>query len=188
MGSTRLKRLRYEDFPIKLFYHLLSGPERKAHLLLGAEKWRKLLQKWEEDDDSLESTRLLEDQKKVALPLIKAQKMAIALRWCVSTKLDRKALFDESNIPYREDLSEQVAVLARYIEKLKSQHENNLIQLQATLEQQRTTGGGSDFTVDDAIATLNLAGFTINDPNTLTIGQYKAMNRTIQRKNGKRAS
>ena len=188
MRSAELKRLKYEDFPIRLFYKLLSKPTEVAERFVGAGKWQTLLQKWEEDDDSLESDRLLEDQKKVALPLMKAQKAAVALRWVLSTSMDREAVLTENGLPYKEDLMEQIEVLENFITKNKAQYENNLIQLEATKLQQAGREPKTRFSADDAIATLNLAGFTIMDPNRLTIGQYQAMNRTIQRNNGKRAS
>ena len=187
MFSPRLARLRYDDFPIRLFYYLLEAPERVPTLLIGKPAWTKLLVKWGEDDDSLEASSILEDQKRTALPLMKAQKAAIALRWVLYTTEDRKPLLEESNLPYREKIEDQVSALENYILKCKAQYENNLIQLENTKQQQHTPETNKSFSANDAIATLNLAGFTITDPDKLTIGQYKAMNRTIQR-NGKRTT
>lgn len=127
---------------------------------------------------------MLEDQKKAALPLLKAQKATIALKWVPMTQKERKPILEEVGLPYREDLIEQIKALQEYATKNYAQYENNLIQLQATQAQQNSQKS-STFTVEDAIATLDLGGFTVSDPDTLTIGQFKAMNRAIQR-NGKR--
>lgn len=145
-----------------------------------------MVQRWEEEDASLEASRLLEDQKRTALPLMKAQKASIAIRWVLQTAMDRKPILEEAGLPWREDIQEQVEVLETYIKKNHAQYENNMLQLKATQEQQNQESANT-FTIEDAIATLNLAGFTIADPNKLTIGQFKAMNRAIQ-KNGKRAA
>jgi len=181
-----LRKTKYGYFPFKLFYELLSGPERRAHLFIGKSKWSKMLKTWEEDDDSLEASALLEEQKKVLLSHLKAENAVIALQWVLITRLDRKEILLEAGMPYKEDIAEQVTALKNYITKHRSQYENNLIQLEA-INRSQTTETQRSFSSDDAIATLNLAGFTINDPDKLTIGQFKAMNRTIQR-NGKRAS
>lgn len=169
-----------------MFYRLLARPEEVATRVIGERKWKELVRRWEEDDRSLEADRLLEDQKRVALPLMKAQKATIALKWVMITSEDRKTVLQDGQLPYREDLKEQVDALQHFIKKHDAQYENNLIQLQATQEQQNT-GEGSDFTIEDAIASLDLAGFTVSDPSKLTIGQFKAMNRAIQ-KNGKRSN
>ena len=189
MGTRNVKfaKLKYEDFPIKLFFRLLSRPEGVAERFLGKNKWAELTKKWEEDDDSLESDRVLEDQKKVALPMMKAQMGILVLRWLAFTHQDIKPVFETLGLPWRDDPKELISSLRKYIQKNKSQYENNLIQLDATMQQQKSMDADSDFSIDDAIAGLNLAGFTITDPDKLTIGQFKAMNKAIE-KNGRRAS
>lgn len=180
MRNTRLAGLKYEDFPLKTYYRLLAKDQRVAERFIGASKWRRLIRKWEEDDNSLEAARLLEDQKRVALPLMKAQKASIAIKWLLVSNTDRKKVLEDVGLPYRKDPKEQISALENFIQRNYSQYENNLIQLAATQEQQ-SSGSDSKFTIDDAIATLDLGGFTVNDPNELTIGQFKAMNRAIQR-------
>jgi hypothetical protein len=184
MRNTRLAKLRYEDFPLKTYYKLLARPQAVAERYIGKLNWNALVTKWEEDDDSLEASRLLEDQKRVALPLMKAQKASMAIKWLLVTDKDRKSTLEDVRLPYREDPQEQIDALEKFIEKNYSQYENNLLQLEATQAQQ-SVDGDSDFTIEDAIATLDLGGFTVTNPNELTIGQFKAMNRAIQR-NGKR--
>lgn len=183
--SVKFAKLKYEDFPIKLFFHLLSRPERVAHLFLGKKKWEHLKLRWDEDDDSMEADRLLEDQKKAAIPLIKAQRDITVLKWLRFTQSDVKKVFEELGLPWREDPEELIKSLQKSIRKNISQYENNLIQLQATLKQQKESDGASKFSIDDAIASLNLAGFTVVDPDKLTIGQFRAMNKAIE-KNGER--
>lgn len=183
-GISRLKRVKYEDFPLKLYYRLLSKEGKVPERFLGTRKWNELTKKWEEEDRSLEADRMLEDQKRAALPLLKAQKASIALKWVMQNSEERQALLEEVSLPYRKDIKEQVTALSRYIEKHYAQYQNNLLQLEVTQKQQNSTKN-STFTIEDAIATLDLGGFTVTDPNKLTIGQFKAMNRAIQ-KNGKR--
>jgi len=164
-------------------------PERGPRRFLGKRKWDDLLRRWEEDDKSIESDRLLEDQIRAALSLAKTQKATTALKWLAVTGTNPKILFEQWKLPWREDPEELVKALTAYITKHNSQYENNLIMLQATIEQQKSAEDdkhAEPFNIDDAIAGLNLAGFTINDPETLTIGQFRAMNKAISRNGGRK--
>lgn len=183
-GLRRLRRLSFEDFPIVMFFKLLGRPDPIAERVLGASRWAQMKEKWEESENSLESDRLLEDQKRAALPLMKAQKATMALRWATMTPQDIKPVMEELNLPWDDDPAEFVKLLQNYAERQFSQYQNNLIQLEATQEQQKQEDRTSNFTIKDGIATLNLAGFTIMDPDRLTIGEYQAMNRAIERNNG----
>ena len=174
-----LKNIKFEDFPIKIFFRLLRMDDAVGEKVLGR-KWQRFKRLWEEGETSLEGDRLLEDQKRAMLPLMQAQKAMIALQWAVHTRLDTEELFQEWNLPWSEDPKELVEGLIKFIENRTSRHQNNLIQLNATVEEAKQKKP-SEFTIDDSIATLNLAGFTITDPDILTIGQYRAMNKTIER-------
>lgn len=185
MRNTKFVRTKFEDFPVKLFFRLLSCPKGVPERFLGPGKWESLLTKWEEGEDSLENSRLLEDQKKTVLPLIKAQKAIVVLKWLSHTNSDLEEVLQSLNLPWDKDPEKLVEKLKNYIIKNNAQYENNLIQLKATQEQQRDSENVSDFSIEDAIASLNLAGFTVSDPNTLTIGRYRAMNKAIER-NGRR--
>lgn len=187
MQNHEFSGLKYEDFPVRLFFRLLGKDEAVAERFLGKAKWSNLIRRWEEDDKSMEKERLLEDQIRAMLSLYKAQKATTALKWLSVTGSDPKPILEEVGLPWRDTAEELVEALTKYIKKHTSQYENNLIMLEATMKQQSSgpTIGESKFTIDDGIAGLNLAGFTITDPDKLTIGQYQAMNRAIQR-NGKR--
>lgn len=187
MTIKQARRTKYEDFPIRFFFRLLSKPDGVAERFMGPKRWFDLKQRWEEDDDSMEKDRLLEDQQRAGIPKIKAEKALLALKYYVVACDRAKDLFHEVNLPWDDNPNEMVEKLKNYIEKQRSQYENNLIQLEATKKQaeERASLSENKFSIDDAIATLNYAGFTINDPNSLTIGEFKAMNKTIER-NGKR--
>jgi len=187
MQRAEIKKLKYEDFPVRLFFYLLSKEDALACRFLGEHKWQGLKTRWEQNDTSLASSRLLEDQKRTILPLIKAQKGTLALRWLGATLVDPKELFLEIGLPWDDDKGKLIDALQKYIQKNTSQYENNLIQLKANQEDSESNKAklsAEEFTIDDAIATLNLAGFSIPNPDKLTIGQYKAMNKAI--KDGRR--
>jgi hypothetical protein len=184
MERTELVNLRYEDFPVRLFFRLLERSPKVAGRVVGGEKkWERMLQKWEEQDNSLESGRMLEDQIRAMLSLIKAQKATTVLKWIMVTPSDPRPLIEEIGLPWRDDPKELIEAIQAYIIKHTSQYENNLLMLRATVEQQNSVSplSESKFSIDDAIAGLNLAGFSITEPDKLTIGSYQAMNRAIQR-------
>lgn len=181
-----LKHIKFEDFPVKLFFRLLQMDDAVGERVMGR-AWQRYKRMWEDKEDSLEAKRLLEDQKRAMLPLMQAQKAMIALQWVPHAKEGAKELFQECNLPWHDDPQELVEGLLKFIEKSTSKHQNNLIQLNATLEAARQKQK-SEFTIDDGIATLNLAGFTIVDPDKLTIGQYRAMNKTIERNEPRQAN
>lgn len=185
LANKKLLKTRFEDFPLRLFFRLLRNDDRAANLFLGEGRWQAMRDKWEESANSLEDDRMLEDQKKVVLPLIKAQKATLVLRWAQFTSMDIKPVFEELGLPWEDDPIALVERLDKYIKKNLSQYENNLIQLEATKKQAEDRSQHTDFSIDDAIATLNLAGFTITDRDTLTIGEFRSMTKTMER-NGRR--
>lgn len=185
LARKEIRRKRFEDFPLRLFFNLLSSPDRKAELFLGPKKWHYLKEKWQEGDDSMENDRMLEDQKKTVLPMVQAQKALLAMKWLFVTESDPRPIFEELGLPWNDDPKKLVETLVSHIERLTSKYENNLIQLQATQQQAEDRSKGTDFHIDDVIATLNLAGFTIPDKDALTIGDFRSMTKTME-KNGRR--
>lgn len=181
----QLKRLPFEDFPLMLFFRLMQKPQGVPERFLGARKWEHLVQKWEEFDDSADAQELLEEEKRTLLPLMQAQKATAVLEWLPRTPRDVQPILEELGLPWDPDPETMVKQIADFAQSSYSKYENNQIQLEAVKKRIRDKEKNTNFTIQDSIATLNLAGFTIHNPKTLTIGQYMAMNKAIER-NGKR--
>lgn len=178
----RIKRLKYEDMPVKLFFRFLDNSDL-AERVLGKRKWGRFLDNWEKSDDSLEKARVLEEQKRTILPYMKAKKAEAAVKFLVLNPGDEKAeqFLTEVRLPWYGDVETTVKELVKFAKKNAAIFENNNIQLQNTLKEQENKHKGNEFSLDDSISALNLGGFSIPDPSKLTIGPFISMNRTIQK-------
>jgi len=176
MATTSIRNLSYEDFPIKLFWRLLKRPDEVAVRVIGNEKkWENFKMKWDNDHSSLESEQNLEQQKKVSLAFIQGQKASLTLKWLMLTDQDPKPVIEELGYKWHDDPLEMKAYLEKQLNKSINKYELE----SAALKQIKKPDDeeGSNFTIDEAIASLDIMGFTVDDHNTLTIGKYNAMSK-----------
>lgn len=184
MEKTPIKDLKYDDFPLKLFWRLLMRPDAVAIRVVGNEKkWERFKQNWENDNSSIESENQLEQQKKVSLAFIQGQKAALTIKWLALTEQDPRPAIEALGYKWHEDPKQMIAYLNKIVNKSISKYENE----SAILENQKGTDDGEegekiDFNIDEAIASLDMMGFTIDDHETITIGRYRAMSKVAERK------
>lgn len=185
--DKRLRRIRdLSDFPLKLFMRLLKKPDEVVNRFLGANRWSLLKQQWEEQDKSIEGGQLLDQMKKVSLHFCKAHKAVVVLRWLGTAASPEREFVEELGLPWSDDPEELIEYFTLYIEKQQKLYEISLSDLKAMQEkgQQISQSKGTD--VDELLASLNLSGFTITDPDAITVGQFNGMTKAIEKENERR--
>lgn len=181
MSKIGVKHLRFEQFPVKLFFRLLERGDDVAERVIGP-KWQKFKQKWEETNPTPQSNRVLDEQKTTFLFLSRAQMGILAAKWLQFTSADVSEYFREYGLPWSDDPIELLELLNSYIEKNVTKYNLGLSKLESTKEE-FDKAPESEFSVETAIASLNLAGFTISDSDKLTIGDFLSMNKALNNKN-----
>ncbi|MEM7485035.1 MAG: hypothetical protein AAF348_07485 [Bacteroidota bacterium] len=181
MSNYRLSELKYEDFPLKLFLRLLRLTDIRAAKIVGCTetRWRVFKNKWESSHTSLESDNQLEQQKKVSLSFVKSQKAALLLKWMSLSEEAARPLVEELGFKWKEDPEELVKYLTREIKKELTKYENETAILESMSNESEEV---EKFDIDEAIASLELMGFNIDDYNKLTVGKYTAMSKVASKR------
>lgn len=182
--ETSVRELRYDQFPLKLFFRLLKKDDSVAHRILGEKKWTKFKEQWEKNHTTIDSENQLERQKNVSLAFVQSQKAALVLKWLSMTDKDPKPILEELGYKWYDDPEELVNSLKRTINKAvnKYEHESALLEKQKPNTEETQE---EDFSIDEAIASLDMMGFTIDDHDALTIGRYEAMTKVAERRMSK---
>ncbi len=187
--KQKLAQLKFDSFPVRLFFRLLSKDDALACRVLGENKWNRFKIEWEERTPSITGDAVIQSQRKVFLSLVKMHLGITAFKWVQFTSKDVKPIFLERGLPWDDDPIVLLEKLGNYIQKHAEQYENNLIGLNQT-QKNRPEADEQKKTdlrvIDEALASLNLAGFTIVDKNSLTIGEFLSMNTALEKRNGGR--
>lgn len=179
MEKIAARKLKYEDFPLKLFFRLLKKGDSVASRYLGASKWERLKTKWEETHGTQESESELDTQKNVAISFLEAQKAAMLLKWMATTTTNPRPLIEECGFKWYDDPTKLVESLTKIVKKNTAKYKLESAKIEKKEE-------APAFAIEEAIYSLNMMGFTITDHDRLTIGQYDAMAKVAERKLKKR--
>lgn len=189
--ATDIRDLKYEDFPIKLFFRLMEKGDAVAERVLGSKvKWGIFKKKWESDHTSLESDNQMEQQQKVNLAFVQAQKAALVIRWLSVTETDLKQQIIDWGYKWYDDPEKMVRYLLKIANKSQTKYELESANLEKKMNVEEEEPS-EKFNIDEAIKSLDMLGFTITNNKKVTIGEYTAMSRVAEKrlkhmKNGQR--
>jgi hypothetical protein len=180
--------MTYEDFPLVLFFKLMGRPEAVAHRIVGKRPWEKIKERWELNHEDSKGEAYLDARRKVLSQTIKLNKLRLLVEWIKKSKRDPKEVYTACRLPWNEDpkiraeyLDSQIAKSEQLLEIYEAQYQRIKGQQKAEESEEEE----SPFTLaklHEAIASLELHGYSIPDYNQLTLGKYDAMTAVIKRK------
>lgn len=190
--------MRYEDFPLVLFFRLMQRDIQVPYRLYGRGRWNNIVEKWQENRGEKVSEVMLEAKRKVLLETIQFNKISLLIHWLKKDKPQAKEIFEKTRIKWSDDKAERDQTLSQLKikaeEKLKI-YEAQLARLQENEkkvvdddEKKDVDDDEEEFTeakLNEAIASLELHGFDIPDYNSLTLGKYDAMTAIIRKRTEK---
>ena len=183
--------MEYDTLSFKTFYRILKDESQIS--LLGhpsdnenTSAWEKIKAEYREKHPSLKEKRLVEAYKKVLRESINANRDITLFRYLLTQPENIEELYQELKIEWFEGLDERVEVLKINIDKSKQKLEifnAQLKQIEEEFEENQETEKDIDISkINEAIASLTLYGFPINDFEKLTCGQYDAYSKIAQKK------
>ncbi len=192
--------IEYDDLNLIVFYKILSD-EKNIHLL-GIENKEKAVENWElikeeyrKRHQSPEAKSLLSAYKKALGSYLDFEKKVSLLKFMLLAKDLSKEAFEASNMKFTGDDKTDYDNLKKEIDKSKSKKEiftARLNKLQGEISSKNKNEDEDCLNrqkLNECLASLELAGYTINDYNTITCGKYDAMTRVISKQNnGKRSN
>lgn len=179
----------YDTFPFKLFFKILQNEENIQ--LIGKSKdenekiWESIKEEYRERHPSQRERRLVQSYKKVLSESIKANRDITLLRYLLTEPENLEQLYRELKIPWSEDQKKRVEHLTLEIDKGKQKLEISNARLKLIEDEIEEARESEDIDIsklNEAIASLTLFGFPINDFEKLTCGQYDAYSKVAQRK------
>ncbi len=174
----------FETIPAKLFIRLLSRNDAVAERVVGKISWHKIKEKWLLSREDEKGSQLLEARRALLLETCKFNKIRILVQWLPSIDEEKaKEVFDRIRIPWDDGFDKRAQRLKRLLNKhseMAKKHSRKVKELEKPEEAE-----SKEFTIDDfneAIASLEMIGFNIEDYEKLTLAKYEAMNRTVKKK------
>lgn len=181
--------MEYDVFPFKLFYKILKDDGNTS--LIGKSKeenkkiWDSIKTEYRERHPSPKERKLVSAYKKVLLESIRTNRDVTLMRYLLTEPDNVEELYKELRIPFDPDVVKRLKFLEVEIDKGKQKVEMfnvELKQIEEAIEDEREEGEIDIAKINEAIASLTLFGFPINDFEKLTCGQYDAYSKVAQRK------
>lgn len=181
--------MEYDTFPFKLFYRILQDDENVS--LIGRSKeenqkiWENVKEEYRLRHPSIKERQLVSAYKKVLQESIRTNRDITLMQYLLTEPDNLKELYKELRIPYSDDVVARLKFLETEIDKGKQKLEIFNAQLKQLEDEQKEEEGDSELDIqkiNEAIASLTLFGFPINDFESLTCGQYDAYTKVAQRK------
>ncbi|MBO0323460.1 hypothetical protein J0X14_14220 [Muricauda sp. CAU 1633] len=179
----------YDTFPFKLFFRILQDEGNVS--LIGKSKdenekiWESIKAEYRERHPSPRERRLVQAYKKVLSESIRANRDITLLRYLLTEPENLEQLYKELKIPWKPTVKERIEYLTLEIDKGKQKLEISNARLKLIedeIEEARESEEINIAKLNEAIASLTLFGFPINDFEKLTCGQYDAYSKVAQRK------
>lgn len=181
--------MEYDTFPFKLFYRILQDEENIS--LIGKSRdenqkiWENVKEEYRLRHPSIKERQLVSAYKKVLQESIRTNRDITLMQYLLTEPDNLKELYKELRIPYSDDVVARLKFLETEIDKGKQKLEIFNAQLKQLEDEQKEEEWDSELDIqkiNEAIASLTLFGFPINDFESLTCGQYDAYTKVAQRK------
>lgn len=174
----------FETIPAKIFIRLLSRNDAVAERVVGKISWHKIKEKWLLSREDDKGSQLLEARRALLLETCKFNKVRILAQWLPSIDEEKaKEVFKEIRVGWDDDFDKRAQRLKRLLNK-----HSEMAKKHARKVKELEEGDGEEvkeFTIDDfnqAIASLELVGFSIEDYEKLTLAKYEAISKTVKKK------
>lgn len=181
--------MEYDTFPFKLFYRILQDEENVSLIGRSTDEnqkiWENVKEEYRLRHPSIKERQLVSAYKKVLQESIRTNRDITLMQYLLTEPDNLKELYKELRIPYSDDVVARLKFLETEIDKGKQKLEIFNAQLKQLEDEQKEEEGDSELDIqkiNEAIASLTLFGFPINDFESLTCGQYDAYTKVAQRK------
>lgn len=167
---------------------LLQRDEQVAHRVVGRKAWEQIKRKWFLIREEDKGDQLLEAKRLFFIELSKYRKFYVLIQWLKSnpSQQEAKSVYEEINLRWHDDEAYRVKQLQKALNKSKEmikKHKRRVDELQPDDEDTETQEPFSLQDFNEALASLELvAGFTIDNYDTLPLGKYEAMNKVTKRR------
>ena len=188
----KFEYIKYENFPLILFFRLLQIGERGAKLFcrmkgIPLREWEKTKERFEIATRDPKGDPEFEDRKLLVLAWVRMSKTAILLRWIINSERDRKLkeVCEIAGIKWIEDPQARFEYLTTEIRKAEKRAERLARKLDMDKEVEEVEAAEDPEerdTIYDAIASLELMGYSIPSYEELTVPKYIAMTRVAQKR------
>lgn len=177
-----------DNIPLKTFCILLDDPTKCKSYGLSEEEWDSLRLEYQENNPTPEETVLLTAFRKVVRSSCQNSGYSMILNVIYGIKEDWKPYFKAMNLKFQGDRDKDEKYLRLQIQKAKTKESINAAKLDKIEEdlieaaKNRTKEEFNIQKVNEAIASIELAGANIPDYDTLTLGKYNALGSMIKAK------
>ena len=182
--------IEYDTLPFKTFYKILKDEKANLHLLGEGEDnekvWERIKEQYRNRHPSPKMRSLMTAFKRVLGESIKLNRDITLMKYLLMQPQGLKELYSKLKLPWNEDEVERIKFLNKEIDKSSQKYEIFQAQLkkaESEIEEVQEEEGELDIAkLNEAIASLALVGFPINDFEKMTCGQYDAYSKVAERK------
>lgn len=186
--------INYDRLPIKTFFQILQNEEENLYLLGDVENvedlWVSIKEEFQERHPSADSRRLVDAQKKVIRESAELNKIIVLFHIVMNNEpgADLSNSYSIAKIKYIENHSDRLKDLETRVVKIETKlqiFQAKLEKIEKEIEETKESNISLDTTMselNEAIATLELNGYTIDNYDTLTCGKYDAISKVTKEK------
>lgn len=195
--------INYDTLPFKVFHQVLMDEEANLHLLgikdlkEAKKEWDAIKEEWVQRHPSPEQRDVLQAYKNAMTRSIELSKLIAALKYmAIFTDVDpekQKEVFKEARIRWNDDPLKRLEALNKMLKKAQTEkqihdarYEKLVKEVKEAKEQEKKIEKKMSIAdINKSIASLEMAGFSIDNYETLTCGKYDAMSAILRAQNEK---
>lgn len=170
-----------DSIPIKTFCILLDDGSKCESLGVSKENWQGIKKEFQEANPSKEERLLLEAFRKVVKSSLENTGHTMLLKVVLGIKEDWGPYFKKMGLKFKGNREQDKEYILKQIEKATNKskiHNAQLERMEKQIREAQEKRGKQDFDikkVNEAIASLEIAGSSIPDYDKLTYGKYEAL-------------
>lgn len=183
--------MTYDTLPIKTLCKILQDESKIEDYNITIEQWNDIKEQYNLAHPSQEDKAILDLYSKVMGQDVNANKYIILLKIIKQGATDLKGFFEAAKVRYTGDLEKDVAYLNKQISKSKqiaTIEQERLRKLTEEIKERARISPPEPLTdkkINEALASMELAGFTIDNYDTITCGKYDAITQVLSKKASK---
>lgn len=174
-------RYTIDNIPLKTFCTIIDDPKRITDYNISEENLSELIKDYSEMNPTPEYRLLLESFKRVVKQSVALTSNVALLKIIKDIDGDWKPYFEKVNLLYSGDKAKDLKKINKEINKSQQKekiYDAQLRQIEDKISESNKKKIKEDFNiqkVNEAIASLEVAGATIPDYDTLTLSKYDAL-------------
>ncbi len=176
--------IEYDSFPLVKFWKILENEETLSDHNISQKDWVSLKEKWQEDNPSPESGKVLEATRSVMLEDLRLKTYVLLAHLISDKEGDYSEHYNTLAIKYHETHDERVSYLEKNITKTAQKLKIFVAKKKQLEESIKLNQEGSDEPSDiyTVLASFEVAGISIGRHEDLTLGRYRGLNKAYERK------